>query len=149
MKLTGTEAVFCVSFSRFSVRSPRNLTKMELPVLDSTPYHRSFTPIPVLRVTDAVPLPVGNSLLSENIDFTPSNKQPRCWRGPGFRQQAGSGWSHFFIQMSEYLPDHLRVFNTSNDPDVTTAFTATYGTFVKKNQRTSMGYRFQRWLVKW
>jgi hypothetical protein len=26
--------------------------------------------------------------------------------------------------MSKYLPDHLWVFNTSNDPDVTTAFTA-------------------------
>ena len=96
---------------------------MKLPVLDSTLYYRSFTPIPILRVTDAVPLPIENSLLSENIDFTPSNKQPRCWRGPGFRQQAGSGGGDYFIQMSEYLTDHLRVFNTSNDSDLTTAFT--------------------------
>ena len=97
---------------------------MKLLVLDSTLYFRSFTPIPVLRMTDAVPLPIKNSLLSENIDFTPSNKQPRCWRGPGFRQQAGSGGSYYFIQMSEYLTDHLRVFNTSNDSDLTTAITA-------------------------
>jgi hypothetical protein len=54
-------------------------------------------------MTDAVPLPIKNSLLSENIDFTPSNKQPRCWRGPEFRQQAGSGEGYYFIQMSEYL----------------------------------------------
>ena len=139
MELTGTEAVFCVSFRLerllspkgayswwllFSVRSQRNLTKMKLLVLDSTLYFRSFMPIPVLKTTDAVPLPIENCLLSENIDFTPSNKQPRCWRGPGFWQQAGSGGGYYFIQMSEYLTDHLRVFNTSNDSDLTTAITA-------------------------
>ncbi len=32
-----------------------------------------------------------------------------------------SGWSHFFIQMSEYLADHHRVFDAGNDPDVATA----------------------------
>jgi hypothetical protein len=44
---------------------------MKLPVLDSTLDYCSFTPIPVLRMTDAVPLPIKNSLLGENIAFTP------------------------------------------------------------------------------
>ena len=46
MKLTGTEAVFCAAFAWsayfwliFLVRSQRNLTKMKLPVLDSTLYN--------------------------------------------------------------------------------------------------------------
>jgi len=93
-------------------------------MLDFTPHSRQFTPTPVLKTTDAVMLPVGNTPLYKNIDFMPSSKQPCCWRGPGFRYQICSGWSHLFIQVSEYLPDHNGVFNTSNDPDVTAAFNA-------------------------
>ena len=89
-------------------------------------FYLVLSPIPVLRATDTAPLPVRNSQPSENIDFTPSGKQPRCWRSPGFRQQACSGWSRFFNQMSKYRPDHPWVFNTSDDPDVTTAFTAVF-----------------------
>ncbi len=99
---------------------------MKLPVLDSTLDYRSFTPIPVFRATDAVPLPIENSLLSESIDFTPSNKQPGCWRGPGFRQQAGSGGGYCFTQMSEYLLTNCWVFNAGNYLDET----GTFATFI-------------------
>jgi len=95
-------------------------------MLDFMPFCCQFTPIPVLKTTDAGLLPVGNTQLYKTIDFTPSGKQPRCWRGPGFRHQVCSGWSHFFIPVSEYLADYFWVFNTSNDPDVTPAFTASF-----------------------
>ena len=75
--------------------------------------------------------PVGNILFYKKINFTPSGKKPCCWRGPGFRYQVCSGWSYLFIQMSEYLPNHNGVFNTSNDPDVTTAFTAGFYVYIE------------------
>jgi hypothetical protein len=49
----------------------------EVPMLDFTSYCCQFTPIPVLKWADAVLFPVGNTQLYENIDFTPSGKQPR------------------------------------------------------------------------
>jgi len=49
-------------------------------MLDFTSYCCQFTPIPVLKTTDAVLFSVGNTQLYENINFTPSGKQPRCWR---------------------------------------------------------------------
>jgi len=127
MKLTCIEVAFCVSFSRLFTFFSQITAKSHhsgLFMLNFTPHSRQFTQTPVLKTTDAVMLRVGNTLLYKNIDFMPSGKQSCCWRGPGFRHQVCSGWSHHFIQVSEYLPDHNRVFNTSNDPDVTAAFTA-------------------------
>ena len=39
-------------------------------------------------------------------------------------QQVQSCWGYFLFQVSEYLLDHYRVFNTGNDLDRATAFAA-------------------------
>ena len=122
MNLTSTEAVFCVSFSRFQsdYREISQKWSRQHWILSRSSVHLAnfCTRGDRYRAASCRQQPV-----FRNIGFTPSSKQPRCWRGPGFRQQVCSGWSHFFIQVSEYLPDHLRVFNTSNDPGITTTFT--------------------------
>ncbi len=88
MKLTSTEAVFCVSFSRAFHVFQSDHREISPQRVTHAGFYPVLLPIPVLRATDTAPLPVRNSQLSEHIDFTPSGKQPRCWRSPGFRQQA-------------------------------------------------------------
>ena len=53
-----------------------------------------------------------------------SVKQSRCRRGPAWWQQVQSCWGYFFFQVSEYLLDRYRVFNTGNGLDRATAFAA-------------------------
>jgi hypothetical protein len=43
--------------------------------------------------------------------------------GPARGQRGGNRCSHFLIQVSEYLANHLRVFDAGNNPDLTAAFT--------------------------
>jgi hypothetical protein len=45
-------------------------------------------------------------------------KQASLRWSPAFRQQILCWSSRFAIQVSEYLADYRRVFNTGNDPDV-------------------------------
>ena len=54
----------------------------------------------------------------------PSIEQSYCRRGPAWGQPLYCRWSCFLIQVSQYLPDHRRVFNTGDYPDLAAAFTA-------------------------
>ena len=126
-------------------------------MLDFMPHSRQFTPTPVLKMTGAVMLPVGNTPLYKNIDFMPSGKQSRCWRGPGFRQQVCCGWSHFFIQVIKYFADHLRIFDAGKslprersecfgyNPDVTTAFTTGFTTKSRRPEAKVGAFRRYRY----
>ena len=77
------------------------------------------------------------------MGFALSKEQPRCWRSPAFGHADDLVQRDILIQVVKYLPDHDRVFNTSNDvhgrtnaagagmrrrgdPDVSTAFTAAF-----------------------
>lgn len=83
------------------------------------------TPIPASRAKKAVPLPEREQHVGAMVGFIPSHEQAhwgtRCWRGPTFRQPGGCCRNCMAIQVNKYLADHHRVFNTGNDPDITTA----------------------------
>jgi len=54
---------------------------------------------------------LGNSLFRERVAFFPSDEQAGSRRGPAVWQQRGSSQSRFSIQVSEYFPDHRRIFS--------------------------------------
>jgi UDP-N-acetylmuramoylalanine-D-glutamate ligase len=85
MKLTSTETVFCVGFSRFSVRSPQNPTKHGVTVLDSVaidivdwlfPDHISVR-MPTIAVTGTN----GNTTTSRMISHVFEMRRPQAGFG--------------------------------------------------------------------
>ena len=65
------------------------------------------------------------------VGLIPSVKQSRCRRGPAWWQLGGNRCSRFRIQVSEYLPDHHRVFDAGDDAHITAAFTAGFNADVE------------------
>jgi hypothetical protein len=61
-------------------------------------------------------------------------KQVSLRWSPTFRQQIFCWSSRFAIQVSEYFPDHYRIFDTDNDHDVT----ATFATFIGLLERPQL-----------
>jgi hypothetical protein len=68
-------------------------------------------PISTSGAKPAIPRPGWEQPSDRRCGLIPSVRQSRYRRGSAWRQPHGS---RFLIQVSEYLPDHCRIFNTGD-----------------------------------